>query len=138
MPHGGLGVRDERDHARAHPHGAFGVLCVSVDHRTHRVPKRWVRLQLPQEGNAVNDIRDEIREAYVRPVGIFGGYGSEHRSKLFDQWERGIRAEAIRVAVHDAPKKYYQRDSYGHQGCAAPTDWLESRADQIENGTSYV
>lgn len=42
----------------------------------------------------MSDIETEVREAYTRPIGMFGHYGQEARVREFEAWLRSVRAVA--------------------------------------------
>lgn len=54
---------------------------------------------------------------------------------LNSDWLRKLKADTLREALAQGPKKYYHLDLYGHMGAAIPVEWLEDEAARIEGGT---
>jgi len=52
----------------------------------------------------------------------------------FDRWLRKVKADTLREALAQGPKKYYPLDLHGHMGAAIPVGWLEDEAARIERG----
>lgn len=84
-------------------------------------------------------VRDEIREAYVRPPSIFGGYGAEHRSEIFDSWERRIQADAFRtVAAKYQDLGEREAEPMAKIQFKTTAAFMRAEAEAIENGNPDV
>lgn len=85
------------------------------------------------------NIRDDIREAYVRPPNIFGGYGAEHRAEIFDSWERRIQADAFRT-IAAKYQDFGEREAEPMAKIQFKTTaaFMRAEAEAIENGNPDV
>ena len=66
------------------------------------------------------------------PNGSYSGLQSD--ISAFREYVRKVKADTLREALAQGPKKYYPLDLHGHMGAAIPVEWLEDEAARIERG----
>lgn len=84
----------------------------------------------------------KILDEYDPEGGTFPGqdedletfWGAQADAILGSAWLRKVKADTLREALAQGPKKYYDLDLYGHMGAAVPVEWLEDEAARIEGG----